>query len=107
MKRAAIAWVVAAVACLRPAPAAAGSGPASLSCAATAKDKDRKAGGLTLRGLIPATDAELDLTLSDGAASLAMTPATGDTVQVVEAFGDGVFTVAVARKDGRALRLYA
>jgi hypothetical protein len=81
------------------APAQAGTGPASLACSG---------GGLTLKGLIPATEAALNLTLSDGTSQVTMMAEQGDAVQVVDAFDDRVFTVTVTRKaGGTPLRLYA
>jgi hypothetical protein len=50
---------------------------------------------------------DLDLTLTDGTASVAMKPDQKDRAHVVAAFEDRVFTLAVARADGRDLRLYA
>jgi hypothetical protein len=83
----------------RAAPAQAGTGPASLACSADA---------LTLKGLIPATEAALNLTLSDGTSQVTMLAEQGDAVQVVDAFDDRVFTVTVTRKaGGTPLRLYA
>lgn len=81
------------------APASAGSGPASLACTAP---------GLTLKGLIPATEAALNLTLSDGTHQLTLLAEQGDAAQVIDAFDDRVFSLTVTRKGGApALRLYA
>ena len=81
------------------APVQAGTGPASLACSAD---------DLTLKGLIPATQAALNLTLSDGTSQVTMLAEQGDAVQVVDAFDDRVFTVTVTRKaGGTPLRLYA
>jgi hypothetical protein len=82
--------------------ATAATGPASLSC----KVAGSRAGGLTLRGLVPATQATLELTLTDGTASLALNAERGDQGHVVEAFADKVFTLVVTRKEAGDLVLY-
>ena len=79
----------------------AGSGPAKLVCKAA--DGGRV---LTLSGKIPATEDDLDLTLSDGKATLVMGVETADA-HVVEAFEHKVFTLIVARKGAADLALYA
>jgi hypothetical protein len=95
----AAALVLAAAVLTVATPAQASSGPASLACSAA---------GLTLKGLIPATEAALNLTLSDGTSQVTMLAEQGDAVQVVDAFDDRVFTVTVTRKaGGTPLRLYA
>jgi hypothetical protein len=82
-----------------PLVARAGTGPASLACSGP---------GLTLKGLIPATEAALNLTLTEGSHQVVMLAEQGDTVQVIEAFDDRVFTLTVTRKAaGAPLRLYA
>jgi hypothetical protein len=95
-----VAALVAGVGLAAPAaPAQAGTGPASLACSAA---------GVTLKGLIPATEAALNLTLSDGTNQVTMLAEQGDAVHVVDAFDDRVFTVTVTRKaGGTPLRLYA
>jgi hypothetical protein len=50
--------------------------------------------------LIPATEAALNLTLSDGTSQVTMLAEQGDAVQVVDVFDDRVFTVTVTRKSG-------
>jgi hypothetical protein len=80
-------------------PARAGSGPASLAC---------NGAGLTLKGLIPATEPALNLTLSDGTNQVTMLAEQGDVAQVIDAFDDRVFSLTVSRKAGAPpLRLYA
>jgi hypothetical protein len=81
---------------------AAATGPASLSCTVPGK-KD----GLTLRGLIPATQPALELTIKEGAGSLTLDAERGDQAHAVEAFDDRVFTLVVTRKEGGELSLYA
>ena len=89
--------------------AQAGSGPASLACTALPARAATTAAAeaITLKGLIPATEQTLDLTLTVGTASVKMSGEAGDRPQVVDAFADRVFTLTVSRKDGSQLRLYA
>jgi hypothetical protein len=95
----AVAVVLAAAFSMSAAPARAGSGPASLACTAP---------GLTLKGQIPATEAALNLTLSDGTSQVTLLAEQGDAAQVIDAFDDRVFTLTVTRKSGgTSLRLYA
>jgi hypothetical protein len=83
--------------------AAGATGPASLSC----KSPGKKEGGLTLRGLIPATQPALQLTLAEGSGTLTFNAEHGDQAHVVEAWDDRVFTLTVTRKEGGELVLYA
>jgi hypothetical protein len=83
--------------------AAGATGPASLSC----KTPGKKEGGLTVRGLVPATQPALELTLLEGAGTLTFSTEHGDQAHLVEAFDDRVFTVTVTRKEGGELVLYA
>jgi hypothetical protein len=92
------AAVVALIALAAPL-AQAGTGPASLACSGS---------GLTLKGLIPATEPALNLTLADGTNQVAMLAEQGDSVQLIDAFSDRVFALTVTRKGGATpLRLYA
>jgi hypothetical protein len=83
--------------------AAGATGPASLSC----KSPGHKEGALTLRGLIPATQPALDLTLAQGADTLTFSAEHGDQVRVVEAFDRRLFTLTVTPKEGGELVLRA
>lgn len=86
-----------------PVTFAAGSGPGHVSC----KSISKKYRNITLKGLIPDTEFTLDLVLSDGKSNISMTEDEQDKIYVVEAFENNVFTITVARKDGRNLLLYA
>jgi hypothetical protein len=90
-------------------PARAATGPASLACAARAPTApDRASPPLTLKGLIPATEPALNLTLADGASELKLQAEAGDQVRVIAAWADQRFTLTVIRKaGGPPLRLYA
>jgi hypothetical protein len=79
--------------------ALAGSAPGALSC-------QQVGGGVTLQGLIPAVEVELDLTLSDGKTSRKVTNDQAEAY-VVEAFEQGVFTLIVAGKGVGTIQLYA
>lgn len=81
----------------------AGSGPARISC----KSISKKGRTITLKGFIPATEFGFDLVLSDGTSNISMTEDAEDKIYVVEGFENKVFTITVARKDGRNLILYA
>ena len=101
----------AAILLLLAAPAQAASGPASLACiekkGPSGKKEAEAEPALALKGLIPATAQALDLTLTVGSGSVAMTAEAGDRVAVVDAFADRVFALVVFRPQGPPLRLYA
>jgi|SRR5688572_21404565 hypothetical protein len=105
MKRMVAAVAVAAVAIviLCAGAARAGSGPANLSCEAKPGQKSP----VTLKGLIPDSEETLDITLSDGSASIRMTDADADTHRI-EALEQSGFSIIIERKQvyGR-VTLYA
>ena len=90
MKRA-VATVAIVIMCTGPARA--GSGPAKLSCEAKTGEKS----AVTLKGVIPDSEETLDITLSDGSASIRMTDEDADAHRI-EALEQSVFSIIIERK---------
>jgi hypothetical protein len=83
--------------------ALAGSGPAKLSCEPKAGENST----VSFKGLVPDSEETLDITLSDGTASIRVTDEDADAYRV-EALEQGVFSIIInRRKVNGEITLYA
>ena len=90
MKR---AFAVVTIGMLWTGLASAGSGPAKLSCEAKPSEKS----SVSLKGLVPDSEETLEITLSDGSASIRMTDEDADAYRI-EALDQSVFSIIIKRK---------